>query len=95
MSRPELRVDTERFRSNIRAVRDRIAPSALMIVLKDDAYGHGLRWAVEAARGMGVDWYGAYDVRSGVEARRVLGDTGRIFAWATSTDDEVLSLIHI
>lgn len=89
MSRPELRVDTERFRSNIRAVRDRIAPSALMIVLKDDAYGHGLRWAVEAARGMGVDWYGAYDVRSGVEARRVLGDTGRIFAWATSTDDEV------
>ena len=62
MSRPELRVDTERFRSNIRAVRDRIAPSALMIVLKDDAYGHGLRWAVEAARGMGVDWYGAYDL---------------------------------
>lgn len=89
MSRPELRVDTDRFRSNIRAVRDRIAPSALMIVLKDDAYGHGLRWAVEAAKEMGVEWYGAYDVRSGVETRRVLGDTGRIFAWATSTDDEI------
>ncbi|MDN3443865.1 alanine racemase [Microbacterium sp. APC 3901] len=89
MRRPELRVDTDRFRSNIRAVRDRIAPSELMIVLKDDAYGHGLRWAVEAAQGMGVEWYGAYDVRSGVETRRVLGGTGRIFAWATSTDDEV------
>ncbi len=89
VSRPELRIDTERFRSNIRAVRDRIAPSALMIVLKDDAYGHGLRRAVEVAKEMGVEWYGAYDVRSGVETRRVLGDSGRIFAWATSTDDEV------
>lgn len=89
MIRPELRVDTDRFTSNIRAVRDRIAPSALMIVLKDDAYGHGLRWAVEAAKTTGVEWYGAYDVRSGVETRRVLGDTGRIFAWATSTDEEV------
>lgn len=89
MSRAELRVDTERFRANIRAVHDRIAPSALMIVLKDDAYGHGLRWAVEAAKGTGVEWYGAYDIRSGVEARRVLGETGRIFAWVTSTDDEI------
>lgn len=89
MSRAELRIDTDLFRANIRAVRDRIAPSELMVVLKDDAYGHGLRWAVEAARGTGVEWYGSYDVRSGVEARRVLGDAGRIFAWVTSTDDEI------
>ena len=89
MSRPELRIDTDLFRANIRAVRDRIAPSELMVVLKDDAYGHGLRWAVEAAKDTGVEWYGSYDVRSGVEARRVLGDTGRIFAWVTSTDEEI------
>ncbi len=50
MSRPELRVSSSVFRTNIEAVRTRIAPSALMLVLKDDAYGHGLAWAVETAR---------------------------------------------
>lgn len=89
MSRPTLEISTARFAANIRAVAARIAPSALMVVLKDDAYGHGLRWAVEAARDAGVEWYGSYDVGSGVEARRVLGDTGRILAWVTSTDTEI------
>ena len=89
MTRPELRIRTDRFVSNIRAVRDRIAPSELMVVLKDDAYGHGLDWAVEAARDAGVQWHGTYDVAGGVEARRVLGDDGRIFAWVTSTDAEI------
>ncbi|WP_447912863.1 alanine racemase [Microbacterium phyllosphaerae] len=89
MSRPELRIRTDRFVSNIAAVRERIAPSALMVVLKDDAYGHGLRWAVEAAQSAGVEWYGSYDVGSGVEARRVLGESGRVLAWVTSTDPEI------
>lgn len=89
MSRPELRIRTDRFVANIAAVRERIAPSALMVVLKDDAYGHGLRWAVEAAQSAGVEWYGSYDVDSGVEARRVLGDEGRVLAWVTSTDAEI------
>lgn len=89
MSRPVLEISTARFAANIRAVQERIAPSALMVVLKDDAYGHGLGWAVEAARDAGVEWYGSYDVASGIEARRVLGDTGRILAWVTSTDAEI------
>ncbi|GAA1250490.1 alanine racemase [Microbacterium phyllosphaerae] len=94
MTRPELRIRTDRFVSNIAAVRERIAPSTLMVVLKDDAYGHGLRWAVDAATEAGVEWYGSYDVGSGVEARRVLGDTGRILAWVTSTDAEIDDALH-
>lgn len=89
MTRPQLRLRTDRLLANIRAVRTRIEPSSLMIVLKDDAYGHGITWAVDAARTAGVDWFGSYDVRSGLEVRRILGDSGRIFAWATSTDPEI------
>nr|WP_314844258.1 alanine racemase [uncultured Microbacterium sp.] len=89
MSRPTLRLHPDRFVSNIALVRDRIAPSALMLVLKDDAYGHGLGWAVEAAQRAGVEWYGSYDVQSGLDARRILGSSGRVFAWATSTDSEI------
>ncbi|OAN38067.1 alanine racemase [Microbacterium sp. H83] len=89
MSRPELRISSQRLSWNIAAVRDRVAPSELMMVLKDDAYGHGLRWAVETAVAAGVGWFGSYDVRSGVETRRILGAHGRVFAWVTSTHDEI------
>ena len=89
MSRPELRTHSPRFLENIRIVRERIAPSALMLVLKDDAYGHGLTWAVQAAERGGVGWFGSYDIRSGLEVRRVLEGDARVFAWATSTDAEI------
>ena len=89
MTRPELRISSGTFRANIEAVRARIEPSTLMLVLKDDAYGHGLRWAVETAEQSGVGWFGSYDIRSGLEVRRIAGSAVRIFAWATSTDDEI------
>ncbi|MFK3679037.1 alanine racemase [Microbacterium sp. NPDC090218] len=89
MSHPELRISSSTFRTNIEVVRTRIAPSTLMLVLKDDAYGHGLPWAVETAVQAGVDWFGSYDIRGGLDVRRTAGGDARIFAWATSTDAEV------
>ena len=89
MSRPELRLSGRTLRANIEAVRARVAPSELMLVLKDDAYGHGLAWAVEAAVDLGVEWFGSYDIRSGLAVRRVAGGDARIFAWVTSTDEEI------
>ncbi|MHC9044151.1 alanine racemase [Microbacterium saperdae] len=89
MSRPQLRISSRQFRANIESVRDRIAPSALMLVVKDDAYGHGLSWVVEVAESVGVEWFGSYDVRSALDVRRVAGGAVRVFAWATSTDTEI------
>ncbi len=87
--RPELRLDSAVFRANIAAVRDRLGDSTLMLVLKDDAYGHGLRWAVETALEAGVTTFGSYDVRGGLDVRRLAGGTASVFAWATSTDEEI------
>ncbi|MFS0852011.1 alanine racemase [Microbacterium sp. 179-I 3D4 NHS] len=89
MTRPILRLDTATLRRNIAAVQERIAPSALMLVVKDDAYGHGLPWAVETARASGVEWFGSFDVGSALEVRRVAGGQARIFAWVTSEDAEI------
>ncbi|MFK0401060.1 alanine racemase [Microbacterium sp. NPDC090225] len=95
MTRPELRLDGSVLRANIGAVQQRIAPSALMLVVKDDAYGHGLPWAVETAIESGVTWIGSFDVRSAVDVRRVAGGGVRIFAWVTSTDAEIdEALLH-
>lgn len=89
MSRPELRISARRFRANLAAVSERIAPSTLMLVIKDDAYGHGLNWAVQSAVAAGVEWFGSYDIGTAVAARRAAPDAQRIFAWATSDDAEV------
>lgn len=89
MSRPELRLSTRTFRRNIEAVRVRIAPSTLMLVVKDDAYGHGLSWTVTEAEVAGVEWFGSYDIRTALDVRREVGGAARIFAWATSTDAEI------
>ena len=86
MSRPELRLSSSVFRANIDAVRARVDPSTLMLVLKDDAYSHGLSWAVDAAVHAGIEWFGSYDIRTGLSVRRIAGGDARIFAWVTSTD---------
>lgn len=88
--RPTLHISSAQFLQNLEAVQSRIAPSELMLVMKDDAYGHGVKWAVDVAAAAGIEWYGSYDVRTGIRVRGALGArAGRVFAWATSTDDEV------
>lgn len=91
---PTLHISRKQFLHNIDAVRSRISPSVLMLVMKDDAYGHGIEWAVDAAATAGVEWHGSYDVCTGLRVRAALGDrSGRVFAWATSTADEVAAAL--
>lgn len=91
---PVLRISRSQFLTNIRAVRSRIAPSELMLVMKDDAYGHGLDWAASAAASAGVEWYGSYDIRTALRIRRTTGSAARIFAWATSPQEEVVEALQ-
>lgn len=88
-----LEISTDAFRANIAAVAERIDPAALMLVTKDDAYGHGIDWAVPVAVSAGVRWFGSYDVDSALRVRSFAVDA-RIFAWATSSDDEIADAVH-
>ncbi|WP_194419647.1 alanine racemase [Microbacterium abyssi] len=87
-----LEISTDVFLRNLDAVSARISPGEFMLVTKDDAYAHGLDWAVSAARSAGVHWFGSYDVASALRIRTLAPDV-RIFAWATSTADEVAQAI--
>jgi alanine racemase len=79
-----LTVDLDAFAANLVRMRERVAPAELMLVVKDDAYGHGLEPIVSRAHESGVRWIGAFDVASGVRVRTVLGDDARVFAWMVS-----------
>lgn len=74
-------IDLAAFERNLRAVQERVAPAETMLVVKDDAYGHGLVPIVSRAWLSGVRWFGAFDVETGVQVRSELGQDARVFAW--------------
>lgn len=88
-----LRVDLGALESNIARVRATVAPAELMLVVKDDAYGHGLEPVVRTAVAAGVGWIGAFDVRTGCAVREAVGDGPRIFAWIAASRTDLESAV--
>ena len=76
----EIVVDLDAFRRNCALLRDVVAPTQMMVVVKADAYGHGLIPVARAAREAGVPWLGVARVAEALELR-ARGDTGRLVAW--------------
>ncbi|VXC16652.1 Alanine racemase [Microbacterium sp. 8M] len=91
---PVLRADEAVLRANIAAVIARVTPAELMMVVKDDGYGLGAEWAARIAVDAGVRWIGSYDIPTAVQLRAAIGTEPRLFAWVTSTDDEIAAALH-
>ncbi|WP_194398350.1 alanine racemase [Microbacterium atlanticum] len=86
---PALHVDLRALVANLARVRETVAPAEVMLVVKDDAYAHGLVPVVRAAAAAGVRWFGAFDARTAGAVRRLLGDDVRVFAWIAASDAEL------
>lgn len=74
-------VDLAAFAANIQRIRARLSPAELMLVVKNDAYGHGIGRVVPQAQAAGVSWFGAFDVATARNVRRAAGEHARIFVW--------------
>lgn len=88
---PTLELSGAQFRKNLHAVRERIAPSQLLLAMKDDAYGHGVEWVMDAvgdAQDAPVAIYGGYDLSTSLRIRARAAQA-RVFAWATSPSHEI------
>ncbi|MDN3496183.1 alanine racemase [Planococcus sp. APC 4015] len=86
-----LRVDLDRVAANFATLRARSAPADVMVVVKDDAYGHGVE-AIVGALGE-VAWIGSFDVATGIRARR-LAPAARVFTWAVEEAAEISAAIE-
>lgn len=91
---PVLRADEAVLRANIAAVQARVTPAELMMVVKDDGYGLGADWASRVAVDAGVGWLGTYDIPTAVRLRAAVGPQPRLFAWVTSSDEEIAAALH-
>ncbi|PKI93010.1 hypothetical protein CW368_01570 [Actinomycetales bacterium SN12] len=91
MTGPVLEISRGAFRRNIAAVQRRLSPSDLLLVMKDDAYGLGIDWAVREASAVGVTWFGGYDIPTALRIRALTEQ--RVYAWATSSRSEIAQAI--
>ncbi|MER5435135.1 alanine racemase [Streptomyces sp. NPDC002588] len=86
--RARAEIDLAALRSNVHALRARIAPGGarLMAVVKADAYGHGMVESARAARLAGADWLGTATPHEAL-ALRAAGIEGPLMCWLWTPGD--------
>ncbi|MCW2710734.1 MAG: alanine racemase [Marmoricola sp.] len=91
-------VDLGAIRHNVGRLRELVSEGRsqgplAMVVVKADAYGHGMLPVARAARAAGADWLG---VATGAEALalREAGDTGRILCWLAAPGADFTRLLE-
>nr|WP_218880992.1 alanine racemase [Kineosphaera limosa] len=92
--RPPARVvvDLGAIADNVRSLRARNPGSALMTVVKADAYGHGLVPVARAARGAGADWLGVAQPLEAL-ALRSAGVGGPLMCWLHTPGTDFAALL--
>lgn len=82
-------IDLTALGDNVRAIAAHVAPAEVMVVVKADAYGHGIVPCARAARAAGAAWLGVATIN---EARllREDGDTGRLLCWLFGEDEDLV-----
>jgi alanine racemase len=73
-------IDLDAYRHDVATLAALAPGSALMAVVKADAYGHGMVPVARAARQAGAGWLGVVTVEEAV-ALRAAGDTGPVLCW--------------
>jgi alanine racemase len=81
----EARIDLGALKSNIRVLRDTVAPAGTMVIVKADAYGHGALEIARAAEDAGTDWLGVVDIDEALALRRA-GISSPLLAWLHGAD---------
>jgi len=84
-----LRIDLAAFDHNLRVVRRTVAPAQVMMVVKNDAYGHGTERLVRRAVRSGIEWIGCLDLATALHVRAVAGQEPRALAWLLAPDDDL------
>jgi alanine racemase len=85
-------IDLDAFVTNIETLRAHVAPAAVMVVVKADAYGHGMIECARVAREAGADWLGVATPEEAL-ALREAGDRGRLLAWLYGPETELAPLV--
>lgn len=85
-------IDLGKLSKNVETLKQKIDRSALMAVVKANAYGHGLVQSAQAAKRGGADWLATALLGESIDLRNA-GITGPILCWLNTPDDEFAQCI--
>ncbi len=85
-------VDLDAYRANIATLASYAPGSALMAVVKADAYGHGMLQCARAAREAGATWLGVATIAEALSLREG-GDPGDVLCWLAAPGADFASAI--
>jgi len=88
-------IDLDALAENVRQIRQILAPgTALLAVVKADAYGHGAVAVAETALKAGATWLGVATVLEGVELRQAGIQAPILLLGAANATDEIQAIVH-
>ena len=86
-------IDLQAVAHNVRQIRSRLAPkTALMAVVKADAYGHGAVTIARTVLQHGASWLGVATIPEGIELREAGIDAPILLLGATNTPAQVRAI---
>jgi alanine racemase len=88
----EARVDLDAVTGNVVAIAGRVAPSAVMAVVKAGGYGHGAVPVARAALRGGATWLGVVHVAEALELRAAGIDAPVLCLMAIGSDDHAAAI---
>ena len=87
-------IDLDAYRRNVARLRSVVAPAELMVMIKGNAYGHGLLPIARTAIGEGITRIGVLEIATGLQLRRAgIGQEVSLFAWLLAPDDDYRAAI--
>lgn len=86
-------ISTAALRHNVRVVSERVSPAALLAVVKDDAYGHGVQAVVDVLLAEGVTRFGTLDLPGALSLRKRAPEV-MVFAWVFDSGDDLTEAIR-
>jgi len=84
-------VDLDAFTRNLRRLEDHVGVP-IMVVVKAEAYGHGMIACARAARQFGAEWLGAATPTEALRLRTA-GDHGRLLCWLYGPDEDFEAVV--
>ena len=91
-SHAEASVELGAITRNVAALRDHVAPAAVMAVVKANGYGHGAVPAARAAVRGGADWLAVVHVAEALALRRAGIEVPTLCLMAVGTDDHAAAV---
>ena len=88
----EVVIDLPALRANVTHLRSQMGVAHTMVVVKANAYGHGMVRCAQAALEAGADWLGVADIGEALRLREA-GITAPVLAWLHAPAEDFVSAV--